>query len=425
MTIDDTMVIYVIATASKLYIGQTKHFPQRQYEHVNKVRDIIANNCIFKYKQQSNKLLYKYLAHNNFVILPILRINAADCLFFESALIGTFGTQALNIDKTEQTTPIPTIISSSNILSTKKKRKRKKSKNKQTHVKNRTQEKNLANTNKANVQKCRKSAVLSHIYRLVDAEDKPLTRDAWHVNVSTTHPLHTNTQCAHGCTAPATLCAYCMHQRHKGWGPYTPNVIFPALFITNNIIYTSPLSLLNAHTNSTINVTFCPPTANPHKTSLLSLLRICKFSYHMSVVTINNSTGNLSLLFDHIPSTLCRFSFSVKVVRTNTLTEDIFLLINRNCHRKIDYLISTMNDMVAAHLSIFFWIRLFRTANAFNNANTTIKIRKFLKHYIFFTYTIPTNEITDGLSFNIVLNYHPHQQTDIIALPQTHHYLLY
>ena len=127
----------------------------------------------------------------------------------------------------------------------------------------------------------------------------------------------------------------------------------------------------------------------------------------MSVVTLNNTTGGLSLLLNDISSTMSRISFSIKVVRTNTLTENIFLLINRNCHRKIDYLISTMNEMVAAHLSIFFWIRLFRTANAFNNATTTIKIRKFLKHYIFFTYTIPTNEITDGLAFNIVLNYHP------------------
>ena len=398
MTIDDTMVIYVIVTVSKLYIGQTKHFPQRQYEHINKVRDIITNNCPFKYKHQSNKALYKYLAYNNFVIIPILRINAADCLSFESTLIRTFGTQTLNIDTSERTTPIPNIISTSNILSTKKKIKkirRKKSKNKHKQDTNRTKDDKLANTNNANIQKGRKSAVLSHIYRptLVESAAGLLTCDACREHAESMQRVHV------ACTTSACT--------HHGWGPYNPSVIIPALFIVDNIIYTSPLSLLNAHIDSTINVIFCPPTAALNKTKLPFHLRLCKFSYHMSVVTLNNTTGGLSLLLDDISSTTSRISFSIKVVHTNTLTENIFLLINRNCHRKIDYLMSTMNEMIASHLSVFFWMRLFRTANAFNNAKTTIIIRKFLKHYIFFTYTIPTNEITDGLSLNIVLTYHP------------------
>ena len=344
----DTRILYVIFTEDKIYIGQTKDFYKRFKQHIYHTRNVMTGqkqeNPSLNTTKNSNKRLYKHLARNNFLMIPIMRIYHTNCLSTEKVLIRTFGTLALNIEGNERMKTIPKIISSTSLKNTnaRKTRKRKrKQKTTQTH-----------------------------------SRPKPEAPELRTVMTAT------------------------------GEQTYIKNIIIPVLFTCNNNTYTNLLTILNTHINETITITIYP-THNKHMVHN-TMIHICKFSYHTSKIIINKIPCD----WKHITPLLCssnhKQTLTITPTRTNTMTENIFLMIRTNQSKhKINSLISTMNDMIAEKLTIFFWMNLFRIANKFNCQKTTIKIRRFLKHYIYLYYNITTKEIIFGISLNIVLYFHP------------------
>ena len=85
----NSRVIYIILTASRVYIGQTKFFEQRMKQHLYCVRKYSNNkNDIICFpslntRKNVNTYLYKYISKRPFIILPLFRIYDYDTLCVE------------------------------------------------------------------------------------------------------------------------------------------------------------------------------------------------------------------------------------------------------------------------------------------------------------------------------------------------------
>ena len=104
----NTKVIYVILTNKRLYIGQTMNYYNRMKQHLSLVRNLLLHknnkdiintnkyNCL-DVSKNANKLLYKYISKENFIILPMLRVSSIDALIIENIIIKQFAHTSLNL----------------------------------------------------------------------------------------------------------------------------------------------------------------------------------------------------------------------------------------------------------------------------------------------------------------------------------------
>ena len=339
----NSRVIYVIMTASRVYVGQTKFFDQRVKQHLYCVRkynnnknDIICFPSMNTSKNIST-YLYKYISKHPFVILPLFRIHEHETLYVESMLIKQFGHVSLNT--------------------------------KNDYVDN-LHKKNIITSQKVN-NRCSKRSVGNTLGRSV-------LKQVW------------------------------KKKKKKSQG--CDKIRLP-MFYKEGICFVSFLSVLSNHINECIYITFYP------NGKMVDDINICIYSYYNSIVIYNNERITLSVLCNLLKKTKTKMIFAIKPIRNNSLTEMLFLLIAENCEtNRIDFLLNILNETTLKDITVFFWIRLFKIANKFNNRRTTLKIRKFIKDYIFFFYNINNKEITLNISFNVSVPYSPFINKNIFTL---------
>ena len=178
------------------------------------------------------------------------------------------------------------------------------------------------------------------------------------------------------------------------------------LFEIKGVLYHSLLSLLNSYIDVNVDVKMYSYGGLKR-----SDLKICVYSFGDSIVKYNDT----SLSMKDMINILCKknydgnnIMFNITPKRTNTWTEMMFLLIKENYNPlRIDYLLNTLNENTLHNLSVFFWIKLFKIVNNFENRSVVIKIRKFLRHYIFHFYKITHKEINNFISLNVSIVFSP------------------
>ena len=87
--------------------------------------------------------------------------------------------------------------------------------------------------------------------------------------------------------------------------------------------------------------------------------------------------------------------------RTITMTEAAIIFIKQQTVSK------EIDTALARKFPTHFWYHIFHAAHKYNDAITTIKIRRFIRLYILVSYKIPPRMITDGIRLNLVLDYDP------------------
>jgi hypothetical protein len=181
----------------------------------------------------------------------------------------------------------------------------------------------------------------------------------------------------------------------------------PMLFSEKNtpVFFHRLDSLLKTHENNTITLLIHPgkPVCN---------LFLVIYTFGLSKIHNHPTWKNLASFIPTISHTTSNTPYSLVITPTRSLTTTQSALIF--IARQSDF--KEADSKLAAKFSTQFWIHLFRTAHKHHNAKTTIKIRRFIRLYIFITYKIPPKLITDGLRLNLVTNYSPHISIGAVSL---------
>ena len=190
-------------------------------------------------------------------------------------------------------------------------------------------------------------------------------------------------------------------KRHSCCSASHPNMFSPALFreTRKSIFFFRLDNLLQNNIGKTVDITFT------HGTVLCNIVCI-KATFGLSKILDIPGVRTLSSLFrkrcptGHIQRT---FHTRITPIRSTTIHHSViqFILQAKNIDN---------NCSLFAHLPPHFWLQLFHTINKrkhLHRLKATFRVRKFIKHYLYISYHIPTKAINAGLSLNLTLHYHP------------------
>jgi len=110
------------------------------------------------------------------------------------------------------------------------------------------------------------------------------------------------------------------------------------------------------------------------------------------------------------------FTFSITPILTTTYHQQAILFIQHLDHPQQ---LTSVIPHTQTPQSILFWLTLFKTAHKHTTPLITNKIRRFIKHYLFLSYKIPTAQLSSSINLNITYNFH--SQTNHRSLTQLHH----
>ena len=198
--------------------------------------------------------------------------------------------------------------------------------------------------------------------------------------------------------------------------------IQPTLFIHNNITYMNIQKLMNDNNDTQCKFIVLTGTANGYRALNSAYIKLCTLTHGDSKceVTVNNTQSCILLKNIHtliLNNLHSRIQITTTPTRIYTASELLYIKMENKLKTKdsIENIVNGMNTIVAEKQPARFWIKLFKHTNFIENKNVIKMIRRFIAQYIWISFQIPKEQIINGISLNIILDYHPCLNIDAIA----------
>ena len=153
-----------------------------------------------------------------------------------------------------------------------------------------------------------------------------------------------------------------------------------------------------------------------HGHSLESLIST-HFSYGHSPIHNLPDCPSLSAFIDvhfnhqdrnYLPAPI---SFSITPIRSRTLNHTCILFLSLIASKRA----AKCPPTILTHLSVPFWLNLFRSASTHLSRGYANRVRVYIKHYVFVSFRIPCRSLSTQLSFNFSITFHPAISASILS----------